>query len=124
MMMSRRLRTWLWWSALAMAGTVALVPGVLRAAEPANPSSRLDPLLDRTAATVETSLQRLSDVACKETVSQVKFGKNGKVDPVLSIDTFFVGHVVSRKLGLGHPLGKKDRLLQRRLRSYDVDRRQ
>jgi hypothetical protein len=80
MMVSRRLRTSLLWSALVVAGSVALIPGALRAAEPANPSSRLDPLLDRTAATVEASLQQLSDVACKETVSQVKLGKNGKVE--------------------------------------------
>jgi len=37
-------------------------------------------LLDRTAAVVEKSLLELSDVASRETVTQTKFGKNGKVE--------------------------------------------
>ena len=66
------------WLALAFALIASTVPGGLFAADPANLPSRLDPLLDRTASVVEKSLQQLSDVASKENVSQIKFGKNGK----------------------------------------------
>ena len=63
---------------LALIVSVFISPCVLCPAQPAEPPSRLDPLLDRTAAVVEASLLQLSDVASKETVSQIKFGKNGK----------------------------------------------
>ncbi len=78
-MVIRRFRTSLLWCALVAAGSTLVILAALRAAEPESASPRLDPLLDRAAAVVEESLLQLSDVACKETVSQTKFGKNGKV---------------------------------------------
>ncbi len=80
MMAGGQLRSALVWATLLFAGNALSNPGTLRAAEPASPPSRLDPLLDRTATVVEQSLQQLSDVACKEAVLQTKFGKNGKVE--------------------------------------------
>jgi len=60
-----------------MALAIAFGPRPVRAADP---PSRLDPLLDRAATRVDQSLHQLSDVECKELVSQIKFGKNGKAE--------------------------------------------
>jgi hypothetical protein len=79
----------------------------LHTAEAAGASSRLDPLLDRTAAVVEASLVQLSDVACKETVSQTKFGKNGKVE--YQEDSLF-DYVVLFQSTSGEPLMVESRL--------------
>ena len=66
--------------ALVVAGCALMCFGQLRAAEPGGTPSRLDPLLDRMAAVVGKSLTEYSDFTCKETVTQSKFGKNGKVE--------------------------------------------
>jgi len=79
-MITRRFRTSLQICALVAAVSALANLQALGAAEPESPSSRLDPVLDRAAAVVEKSLHQLSDVECKETVSQAKFGKNGKVE--------------------------------------------
>ena len=84
-----------------------MLPGVLRAADPANPPSRLDPLLERTASVVEASLQQLSDVASKETVSQIKFGNNGK--PEYEERSLF-DYVVLFQASSGEPVMVESRL--------------
>jgi len=80
MMAGRPYRFYIFWWALVLAVGALVNRGALRAADPAGAPSRLDPLLDRTAAAVKESLNHLSDVACKETVLQAKLGKNGKVE--------------------------------------------
>ncbi|MBZ5669950.1 MAG: hypothetical protein LAO04_09485 [Acidobacteriia bacterium] len=80
MMTSRRFSTLLLICALAVAGGALVSLGTLHAAGAEGASSRLDPLLDHTTAVVGESLVQLSDVECKESVSQTKLGKNGKVE--------------------------------------------
>jgi len=101
-----RFRTSWFWCVLAVTG--ALVGGgTLRAAEAGSPPSRLDPLLDRAAATVEKSLAQLSDVACKETVAQKKFGKNGKVEYK---ENSLFDYVVLFQSASGEPIMTESRL--------------
>lgn len=79
-MTSRRFRIFFPVCALVIAAGVVFSLGRLQASDAPGDPSRLDPLLDRTAAVVGESLLHLSDVACKESVSQTKFSKNGKVE--------------------------------------------
>jgi hypothetical protein len=81
--------------------------GPARATDAPGEASRLDPLLDRTAAAVEKSLAQFSEVTCKESVVQSKFGKNGKVE--LKENSLF-DYLVLFQSSTGEPIMVESRL--------------
>ncbi len=92
---------------MAIVSLVAVSLALTSGAWGESPSSRLDTLLDRTATVVGQDLVELSNVACKESVTQTKFGKNGK--PEYHENSLF-DYVVLFQASSGEPIMVESRL--------------